>query len=980
MYEVRALAVTVICAALSFASPAHARADDFAGLHYRSIGPAVSGGRITAVAGTDQDPYLYYAGGADGGIFKSADGGISWRAVFDRAPVAAIGAIAIDPESAQNVWVGTGESNPRNTAEDGDGVWNSRDGGRTWNHAGLDGTFAISSISIDPKHAKVLLAGALGTPFAPSSDRGAYRSTDGGRHWQKTLYVDASDGVSDLARDPANPAHVFAGVWEFHRTPWSASAGGSHGGIFESRDGGLHWKRLRGGGLPTGLTGRVGLAIAQTNPKRIYAVIQSSSAAIWRSDDDGQTWHSIEKSEWVGYRGYYFSKIFVDPSDQNHVLNLETLMSGSGNGGNSFDLVDVDQYDQHALWWSRDGRRIVDGADTGVALSVNDGRSWFAPRNLPVSQIYHVGLSAQFPYTVCVGLQDVNSWCGPGVASNAVGILNRNWTLIAPGDGNYSVFDPEDPRYVWSSETERSAGQVYVTDLRTLQSVEISPSQRFSEGMAVADLPYRFDWMTPIAFTYTSPVRALVGGNVVFSTTDRGRSWSVMSPDLTRNEKSHQGLSGGPISHDSTGAEFADAITSVVTTPLDPSLVWVATDDGIVQISRDLGAHWSDVTPRALPPWGRIDVLEAGHAAAGTAYVAVDRHMSGDGHPYLFRTTDFGQTWAPIAGDLAQNLYLRCVREDPATPSLLFVCTQRGVWASFDGGNHWRSLRLNMPASAIYDIEIYNATHDLVVGTQGRGVYILDDIAPLERMAPSPGTAFRLEPPREAYRYFLPPPYTTAGAGDFVGENAPYGAVLDIYTPRAASGARLDIYDSGGTKMRSISVAHLGAGFNRVVWDLRSDGPVPWKYTAANNVGPTEGPQVVPGSYVVKLAAGGVVQQQPLTVRTIAADTETQAQYQARYEFLKGLFSDLSAVNARLNGVDDCLRSNCADRRRASALRSVLTAGYRSQLQMVMVQPRLRERILALIERVGTSEAPPTQVQLDEAALLHQSLQRALAI
>ncbi len=957
----------------------YARAgDELGALRYRSIGPAISGGRITAVAGSDQDPYLYYAGAADGGIFKSVDGGVSWQAVFDRAPVAAIGAVAIDPANAQNIWVGTGESNPRNTVEGGDGIWHSTDGGRTWTHAGLDDTFAISSISIDPRNSNVLLAGALGTPFAPSPDRGIYRTRDGGRHWRKTLYVDASDGVSDLARDPANPAHLLAGVWEFHRTPWSASAGGTRGGIFESRDGGLTWERLQGRGLPSGLTGRIGLTFSQTNPKRIYAAIQSSEAAIWRSDDGAKTWHSIAKSEWVGYRGYYFSKIFVDPADQNRLLNLETLMARSENGGRSFELVDLDQYDQHALWWSRDGRRIVDGADTGVALSVNGGKSWFTPRNLPVSQVYHIGLSAQFPYIVCVGLQDVNSWCGPGVAANAVGILNRDWTLIAPGDGNYSVFDPVDPQYVWSSETERSAGQIYLTDLRTYQSVEVSPSQRFSEGMAAADLPYRFDWMTPIAFTYTNPVRTLVGGNAVFATTDRGRSWTVTSPDLTRNEKSHQLLSGGPISHDNTGAEFSDAITSIATTPLDPALLWVATDDGLVQISHDLGGHWSNVTPRGLPPWGRIDVLEAGHATAGTAYIAVDRHMNGDTQPYLLKTLDYGRDWSSIAGDLPRNLYLRCVREDPTTPLLLFACTQRGVWASFDGGAHWRSLRLNMPASATYDIAIYEGTHDLVVGTQGRGMYVLDDISAIERMAASPNRDLQLYPPRIAYRYFLPSPYTTTDAGDFIGQNAPYGAVINVYSPRAMRGATLEMYDSNENRVRTMHVEHWNYGFNRIVWDLRTDGPVRWKYTAENNAGPTEGPQVVPGSYTVKLTADGAVRRQPIVIRTVSGDAQSQTEYEARYRFLQGLYADLSLVNERLNTIDACLRSNCADRQQESALRSTLTAGYRSQLQMVMMQPRLRERILALIERLGTSEAPPTQAQVDEAALLHQSLQRAL--
>jgi photosystem II stability/assembly factor-like uncharacterized protein len=976
-----ALAIAALFVSTVFTAPASAASgNEFASLTYRSIGPAVTGGRITAVAGSEQDPYLYYAGGADGGVFKSVDGGVSWSPVFDRNPVAAIGAIAVSAANANDVWVGTGESNPRNTVEGGDGVWHSTDGGQTWTHAGLDETFAISSISVDPANPRVIVAGAFGTPFRQSTDRGVYRTTDGGRHWRKTLYVDASDGVSDVVRDPANSKHLLAGVWEFHRTPWSAAAGGYRGGIFASHDGGGTWERLRGGGLPNGPTGRIGLAISRTNPKRIYAVIQSKEAAIWRSDDGGKTWIRFEKSLWVGYRGYYFSKIFVDPANESRVLDLETLASRSEDGAASFKLIEnLDQYDHHALWWSRDGRRIINGADTGVALSVNGGKTWFTPRDLPVSQVYHVGLSPQFPYTVCVGLQDVNSWCGPGIAANAAGILNRDWTLIAPGDGNYSVFEPNHPEYVWSSETERSAGQVYLTDLRTNQAREISPSQRFSEGMAVRDLPFRFDWMTPIAFTYSHPVAALVGGNVVFQTTDRGQHWERISPDLTRDENSHQAVSGGSISHDNTGAEFADAITSIVTTPLDPSLVWVATDDGLVQVSRDLGAHWSNVTPPEAPSWGRIDVIEAGHGSAGTAYVAVDHHMSnGDERPYLFATEDYGKGWTSISGDLPHDLFVRCIREDPVVTSLLFACTQRGVWASLDAGRHWQSLRLNMPASAVYDIELYEKTRDLVVGTQGRGVYVLDDIGPLEWLATSPNRVLTLLPPRTAYRYFLPQPYASSGAADFVGQNAPYGAVVSVFAPVATSKASARMLDASGNEVRSLHVDRLHAGFNRLQWDLRSNGPVLWKNAPANNAGQVEGPEVVPGAYTVEITAGGATQRQPLVVRATDDDTTTQAQFDERYGFLRGLYDDLSRVNQELNTLDACIRSKCADEARAASLKLKLTAGYQSQLEMVMVEPRLRERILALIERVDTSELPPTQGQLDEAATLHESVRQAL--
>ena len=958
------------------AVPVQAQTDSLSNLRYRAIGPAISGGRITAVAGSNRNPWLYYAGGADGGVFKTTDGGMSWTATFDDAPVAAIGAIAIDPSNDDSVWVGTGESNPRNTVASGDGIWHSGDGGKTWKHLGLDTTFAISSIAIDPHDPQTIVTGALGNPFGASPDRGVYVTHDGGAHWTKSLYVDAVDGVSSIAMDPSNPRHLFAGVWEYHRWPWFASSGGVRGGVFATYDGGATWTRLRGGGLPAGLTGRIGLSISASNPKRVYAIIQAPKGALWRSDDDGKTWATIDKTEWVGWRGYYFSTIFANPHNSDEVIDPESAIARSEDAGRTWSLIgNVDQYDAHALWWSRDGRRIASGADTGAGFSVDGGKTWYTPRDLPVSQIYHVGLSDSFPYQVCIGLQDALSWCGPGVAQNAVGILNRNWTMIAPGDGMYSLYDPVDQNFVWSTETNRSTGQVYLTDLRTLQAREVSPSQRFSEGMASGDMPYRFDWVAPIAFTYTKPVRTLLGGNVVFATADRGQTWSVVSPDLTRNEKSHQLASGGPIAGDRTGAEFSGAIAALETTPLDPQLIFVGTDDGLVQISKDGGAHWSGITPPNVPPWGRV-AIEAGRSAAGTAYVAIDRHMLADTQPYLFKTADFGAHWQSIAGNLPRDRFLKCVREDPFQAGLLFACTQRGVWTSFDGGAHWRQLRLNMPASAVYDVQIEPHTHDLVVGTQGRGVWVLDDLTPLEAIAR--GDSQTLLAPRDAYRYFLPLPYASSAAGDFVGENAPYGAVLNIDLQRAVPAATLDITDANGATVRRIALRNLHAGINRVVWDLATNGPTLWKYTVASNAGPAEGQQVVPGKFGARLTGPNLDARTTITVRATSGDPAIITKYQQRYAFLSGLYADLSRIDAKLNEIGECLRTSCPQRERDAKMSAALSTEYQTPIQMVMTTPHLRQRVNALIERVGTSDDAPNQAQLDEAATLHQEIEKAM--
>jgi photosystem II stability/assembly factor-like uncharacterized protein len=723
--------------AAQFASP-------FAGLSYRGIGPAIAGGRTTAAAGSDRNPQLYYAGGAGGGVFKSTNGGASWTPVFDKEPVAPIGAIAISPQNDGDVWVGTGESNPRNDVEQGDGVWHSTDGGKTWRHLGLDDSGSIARFSIDPRNPKIVAVAVLGRIFRDDPNRGVYVTADGGAHWRKTLYVGPSSGASDLVRDPDRPSTLYAGIWQFRRLPWTLISGGPEGGIYRSTDNGRTWSKLTNG-LPA-VTGRIGLAAGSRGC--VYAIVQSKEGDLWRSDNGGASWKLMPHSPLLGARPFYFSRIYIDPANRDGLINVDLVLSESTDGGKSWHVISKNAgWDYHFVWWSKDAKRIAVGSDEGLVISGDGGGHFWQPYDLPFEQPYHVGFNDAVPYyTICIGLQDDNTWCGPSSSDNGIGVLNRDWYQIAPGDGMWALFDPRDTNLVWSTSTSSDTGQVYLSDLRNHQQYEVSPDAETNGEMPAELLKYRFNWDTPIALTSDGDV--LVGGNAVFESSDRGQSWKVISPDLTRNDKAHQTAPGGPIGLDESGAEIYDTLLDVEISKIDHS-IWVSSDDGLVHVTHDDGAHWENVTPKNLPE-GRIPTVDVGNFSAKTAYIALDRHMTGDDAPYIYVTDDGGATWRAISGNLPSDVFVRSIREDVKNPNLLYAGTSRGIYVSFDRGMHWQNFRLNMPATAIYDLEIEPQMNDLVVASHGRGVWVLDDLTALQQY--SSVRDVTLFPPRDAYR------------------------------------------------------------------------------------------------------------------------------------------------------------------------------------------------------------------------------------
>ncbi|MBV8068231.1 MAG: hypothetical protein JO113_09680, partial [Candidatus Eremiobacteraeota bacterium] len=939
----------------------------------------------------DSDPLVYYAGGAGGGIFKSVNGGASWRAVFDREKVAPIGAIAISPRDNEDVWVGTGESNPRNDLEAGDGIWHSTDGGKTWRFAGLAGAGQISKISIDPRDPRTVVVGVLGRVFADSTIRGVYVTHDAGEKWSRSLYVGPSSGVSDLVRDPDHSSTLLAGIYQFRRGPWMMTSGGPNGGIYRSDDAGATWHKLRDRGLPRAPTGRIGLA--DLGRGRLYAIVQSREGELWRSDDGGGSWKKMPHSHYLGDRSFYFSRIFADPNDRDKLIDVGLILSRSDDGGQSFHAIATNAgWDYHQVWWSHDGRRVIVASDEGVVMSGDGSETWWQPYDLPFAQPYHIGLGTTAPnYRVCIGLQDDNTWCGWSAVDNGIGILNRDWTTVGPGDGMWALLDPLDSRLVWSTSTNSDTGQVFLFDERTQQVAEVSPYARSNSGPPYA-LRYRFNWDSPIAFTASAQPRVLVGGNVIFESADRGQTWSTISPDLTRDEKSHQQPSGGPIDFDLSGAETSDTILDIETTKLDPSMIWVGTDDGLVQLTRDGGAHWTNVTPLDIKPWGRFSTVTSGHFRAGTAYAAYDRHMVGDEHPYLFATDDYGATWRSISSDLPNDVFLRVVREDTNDSNLLYAGSQRGVWVSFDRGAHWQSLRLNMPATAIYDIEIQPQTDDLAVAAHGRGVWILDDLRPLRQIARAQTGGVTLFAPRDAYRMFQFSPVnnfpccapTTTGTGGqtlpanvFVGKNPEYPASISYYLPqRATHRPSIEIVDAQGRAIRHLNDIPNLVGINRTGWDLAEDGPAKWYGTFKENQGPDTGAEALPGTYTVRLNVDGRGYEQPLTMLPDPRDGQSADRYAKRHAFLIELYAEYGAIDTWLNAIDAKLKN--ATPAQAAALRAFardLSSLPRNVEDLAGAQA-LRDRIGDMFARVNNSFQAPTAAQLEEGADIRATFEK----
>lgn len=953
------------------------------------MGPATAGGRVAAVAGSATDPNLYYVGSAGGGVWKSDNGGQTWDPVFEKEPVAAIGAVTIDPTDNKIVWVGTGEDNPRNDVSYGDGVYKSTNGGDTWTNVGLRATKYISRIVVDPRDHDHVIVAAQGDVFNDSPDRGVYVTYDGGKTWSKTLYLGPQTGASDLAIDPSNPSIVYAGMWDFQRRPWTFTSGGPQDGLFKSTDGGKTWKQLKGNGLPTDTLGRIGLAVAPSDGNRVYALIESKQGILWRSDDGGDHWTMVSDNTLVDQRPFYFTHIAVDPKNDNVVYGVSMMLSKSTDGGKTFKAIaDNVHVDYHAIWIApNDPKRIITGQDGGYALTLDGGHNWFFSANLPIAQVYRVGLSNENPYWVCGGLQDNNAWCAPSNTQDPSGIQNKAWINVAGGDGEWAVPDPSDPDYIWADSEN---GTITVQNRVTKDGWYVQPYlQLAAESFDTRTAKVRWNWETPIAFAPWDGHIAWVGGNVLFQSTDRGLHWKIISPDLTRDVKAHQAPSGGPITHDVSGAEESDTILDIEGSKLHEGEIWVGTDDGLIQLTLDGGEHWTNVTPQDAPEYGRFASISPSPLRDGTAYAIEDAHYTGDNKPYVYVTHDFGKHWTLITSGLPDDQWARSIAADIKNPNLVYLGTEEGIWLSYDGGASWKSFKNGLPTVSVHDIRMQSAFDDLVIATHGRSIYVMDDMTPIQQLQTAIEAGTYMFPIRVSYQYNQRQD-DEGTLTNYAAKNPPNGVIIDYYQSAAQKNApMLEIIDSTGKVVRTYKGTHEvdkkqkpyvpnKIGLNRFVWDWTIDGPVKWTGAAKKSYeGPNGGPTVPPGSYIARLTLGSKVFTRHFVVKADPKTAYTQAQLEEAYAFARHGEALFSKVDTMLNTLDAAKKSiadavaaakkanDTAKQSRLSSLETArtavfneLTANFHNDEDSIQRPGKVREDLQMIMYFGGTVVTP----------------------
>jgi photosystem II stability/assembly factor-like uncharacterized protein len=884
-------------------------------LKIRDLGPGSAGGRVTSVVGVPGNPSVYYVGAAGGGIFKSVDGGLTWKEIFEHESTSSIGAIALAPSNPNFVWVGTGEGNIRNDLLDGRGVYFSPDAGHSWKFMGLADTQHISAIAVDPSDPNTVFVGAMGHAWAPNADRGVFKTTDGGKTWKKVLFVNDTTGVSDLALDSGNPKVIFAGMWEFRRYPWNLVDGGPNSGLYRSTDGGETWEKLTKG-LPEGSLGRIAVAVAPSDPDHVYALIGAKKGTLWQSVDMGDTWTAVSDNHALDVRPFYFSKMLVAPQNEDKVFFMSFNLMESDDGGKTAHVADRGVHsDHHALWIDpKNPDRMIQGGDGGVFLSMDGSKTWRFLDGMPIEQLYQVAVNSRSPYDICGGLQDNSAWCGPSSDLSSNKVSGGAWYTATGGDGEYSVPAPSDPNIVYSDSQDGSISRL---DLKTHLSDFIRPVVEGVEEVKPADLKYRFNWTAPIAVSRTNANEVYLGGNVLFRSTDGGKNWTPISGDLTRNDKSKQEIAGGPVTHDISGAETYDTILSITLAPTDPNEIWVGTDDGYVQLTRDGGKTWKNVTPHGAPEWARVYQVGVSPFNAGTAYVSFDGRMIDDQHAYVYRTSDYGATWQKIIQGLPDDADVNVVREDPNQKGFLVAGTDTSLYYSADNGDNWKKVG-NFPTAPVWDVKFVKKDHDLVLATHGRGFFVFDDIRPLEQLTPEvEGSGFHLFTPSEGIMFHRWRSDEGQQAG-YSAPNAPEGVIVDYYLKseikvspaqkkERESPVKIVVTDERGNPVTT-EYGPSKAGVNRFVWNMRYEGPTPLNsqhMPESEYFNPNRGPMVVPGTYKISVTVNGQTQSQTAKVVPDPNLHVDPAVFRAQTEAGLHARAETSAMNEMLNRIGD---------------------------------------------------------------------------
>jgi photosystem II stability/assembly factor-like uncharacterized protein len=923
----------------AFAAAAAAPANQLtSALQWRSVGP-YTGGRVTTVAGIADEPNVFYMGTAGGGVWKTDDYGHSWTNISDKDfKCGNIGAMAIAPSNPKIIYVGTGDSAPRNTVLTGEGMYKSTDGGKTWTFIGLGETHIISWILVDPNNPDVVYVAALGHLFGTNPERGVFKSTDGGQTWKKMLYVDDDTGAISMAMDPSNPQVVYAAMWQMSRRHWTFSSGGPGSGIYKTTDGGANWTNIsQSPGLPTGIFGRVGIAVAPSRPSVVYALIQADyqgqAGGLFRSDDAGQNWALINNSMDITQRAFYYMNVYVDPKDPDTIYLPNVGVYVSHDGGKKLTALHPPHGDNHVLWINPNNPQIfIEGNDGGATVTQNGGKAFSSEDNQPTGQFYHANLDDQFPFHIYGAQQDRSSVEAP--SATPAGPVPPVWTNVQGGEMSWVVPTPGQP---WITYGSGYYSMEWKENSRTGLVTNVAPWPDYKFGLAGSEIKYRYGWNHhPVVFAPGNPKELLMGANVLFETLDEGIHWKVISPDLTRNDKSKQERPGGPISADVTGEEMFDTLSSIAFSPLTDNVIWTGSDDGLVYVTTDAGGHWNQVRPPALPDWSTITCIEPSHTDRGTAYVSASRFDWDDFHPYVYKTTDYGKHWTEITAGLPEDQYVESVRQDPDDSNLLFAGTSATAYFSLDGGQQWQPLTLNLPAVRVNDVEIQPQQHAVVLATFGRGFWVLDNLPFLEQVASAPeaSESAYLFKPQQAW-------LATRRGGGFGpqgpgGENLAAGLTVFFRVPADYNGstpAQLSFTDANGNLVRSFTLhlktkakpeptsdnpgvarkqqeeklTAIDPGMNRFQWDLSYPDAVDVKgiFNSGFAAAVPVGPEVVPGTYYVTLTYGSATQKQPFVIKLDPQLQSTQAELQRRFDLLMRIHDALNQLDTSLNQAID---------------------------------------------------------------------------
>jgi photosystem II stability/assembly factor-like uncharacterized protein len=980
--------------------------DLLSGISWRNLGP-FRGGRSAAVTGVSGKPNLYYFGGTGGGVWRTEDGGRTWENISDGFFGGSIGAIEVAPSDQNVIYVGGGECTVRGNVSYGDGMWKSDDAGRTWKSIGLKESRHIPRIRVHPTNADVVYAAVLGDLFKPTTERGVYRSKDGGKTWERILYVNENAGAVDLAMDPTNPRILYASLWRVRRSPHDFSSGGAGSSIWKSTDGGDTWQEItRNEGLPQDTIGIVGLAVSAARPDRVYAIIENQNGGVFRSDDGGKKWSKVNEDRGLRQRAWYYTRIYTDPIDPDVVYVMNVAYHKSKDGGKTFQSKYAPHGDHHDFWVApEDPKRMIIGDDGGAQISYDGGDTWSTYHNQPTAQFYRVTTDNAFPFKIYVAQQD-NSSVRIAHRSNGGAITERDWESTAGGESATLAVDPSNNDIVYGGEYH---GYLTRVDHKNAGARAINVWPEDNMGHGAEDAKYRFQWNYPVFFSPHDPKKLYVASNHLHVSTNEGQSWSVISPDLTTNDKSRQKSSGGPITQDNTSVEYYCTIFTAAESPRVKDLIWTGSDDGLVHVTKDGGKTWANVTPPTMPKWTMINSLEPDPHQDGGCYLACTAYKLGDYRPFLYRTKDYGKTWTQITDGIDGNHFTRVIRADPKTPGLLFAGTESAMYVSFNDGRNWQSLQLNLPIVPITDLTIKE--NHLIAATQGRSLWLIDDLSPFQQIMQAPDFQTKGDLSKKALHLFKPAPaYRTSGSSSkgskTNGENHPNGSLIHFYLkqkPADKDTVTLCVMEANGDTIRFFStlfnqpdalkgkstrfgpLKNLKAGGNLFVWNMlypdaeKFDGMILWSYDL-------EGPKAVPGAYKVRLTSAGKTEEQTFQILPDPRSKATSGDFSQQFEFVQSVsnkLTDMHRTIREIRKVRPQIKTMVADLPKEAPFQAIKTLAGQIDSSMTKVEEalyqtknrssqdplnfpvRLNDKLANLMGLNVFGDFPPTQQSLE---------------